>query len=304
MSEASKGVVTRADYTNAGPDYFGYYTRQVVELLSQEDDLLPLGSETSNLSGSEYGEFIGDDTTKPGKNTSGSLFSNSIGAGLPDFKQERLKALLRQGVSVLSHEVDEMLDPSLALSRLQSQVRGRKGLSSPTGAASDGDTGQVPCKKLKTAETPRERTCLEEHKGKESHLESNIGSEGDNGEVDNVLQLFLENDNLEFEEMVKKYSDELSTTLGHMEQQLEELLNTVTSTCRPMTLTEKQQLLKLIQKLSSQNLDRVVEIKQGKLAEGQLCGEIFVDLEKEDNKTLWRLYYHVEAVERARMLSL
>lgn len=107
MSEASKGVVTRADYTNAGPDYFGYYTRQVVELLSQEDDLLPLGSETSNLSGSEYGEFIGDDTTKPGKNTSGSLFSNSIGAGLPDFKQERLKALLRQGVSVLSHEVDE-----------------------------------------------------------------------------------------------------------------------------------------------------------------------------------------------------
>lgn len=53
---------------------------------------------------------------------------------------------------------------------------------------------------------------------------------------------------------------------------------------RAMTLTEKQQLCKLIQKLPPKNLDRVVEIIQhGKLAEPQSCGEIFVDLEKEVN---------------------
>jgi hypothetical protein len=32
-------------------------------------------------------------------------------------------------------------------------------------------------------------------------------------QVDNVLQFFLENDSLEFEEIVKKYSDELSETV-------------------------------------------------------------------------------------------
>lgn len=51
-----------------------------------------------------------------------------------------------------------------------------------------------------------------------------------------------------------------------------------------MTLTEKQQLRKLIQKLPPKNLDRVVEIIQhGKLAEPQSRDEIFVDLEKEVN---------------------
>jgi hypothetical protein len=54
-----------------------------------------------------------------------------------------------------------------------------------------------------------------------------------------------------------------------------------------MTLTEKQQLRKLIQKLPPKNLDRVVEIIQhGKRAEPQSCEEIFVDLEKEVNHEL------------------
>ena len=60
-----------------------------------------------------------------------------------------------------------------------------------------------------------------------------------------------------------------------------------------MTLTEKQQLRKLIQKLPPKNLDRVVEIIQhGKRAEPQSCEEIFVDLEKEVNHelVLWNIY--------------
>lgn len=305
MSEASREMLTGAEHTNVGPDYFGYYIGQVVELLSQDDDFLPFASQTSDLSGKKSGEVIGNHTTEPRKNVSGSLFSNSIGAGLSDFKKERLKVLLRQGVFVLSPQVDEMLDPILSLVQLHSQVRGRKHPSSHTGAAYDGDAGQVLHKKLKTTESPRERACMEEPKGKESHLESNIGSEDDNGEVDNVLQFFLENDSLEFEEIVKKYSDELSETLRHMEQQLEELLDTVLSSCRPMTLAEKQQLRKLIQNLPPKNLDRAVEIiRRGKPTEAQSCDEIFVELEKEDNRTLWRLYYYIEAVEKARVLSL
>ncbi|XP_059450126.1 uncharacterized protein LOC132181083 isoform X2 [Corylus avellana] len=332
MSEASRGMLTGAEHTNVGPDYFGYYIGKVVELLSQDDDFLPFASQSFDLSAKKSGEVIGNDTTEPSKNVSGSLFSNSIGTGLSDLKKERLKVLLRQGVIVLSPQVDEMLDPILSLVQLHAQVRGRKYPSSHTGAAYDGDAGQVPHKKLKVTESPRESACLEVPKGKESHLESNIGFEDDNGEVDNVLQSFLENDSLEFEEIVKKYSDELSETLRHMEQQLEELLDTVLSSCRqgpsdspmyskprsrtphpqkfpytdwPMTLTEKQQLRKLVQKLPPKNLDRIAEIiRRGKPTEAQSCEEILVDLEKEDNRTLWRLYYYVEAVEKARVLAL
>lgn len=305
MSEASRDTVTRAEYTNVGPDYFGYYSRGVLELLSQDDDIPPSSSQTSDLSGRKCGEVIVNNTIEPRNKISDSLFSNSIGAALSDFKKESLKAFLRQGVFVLSPEVDEMLDPVLAIRHLKSEVRRKKRPLSHTGATNDGDAGQVPHKKLKTTEIPREQTCLEGPKGKESHLESNRCSEEDNIEVDDILRFILENDTLEVEDTVQKYSDELSAKLGHMEQQLEKLLDTVMSSCRSMTLTEKQQLRKLIQKLPPKNLDRVVEIIQhGKRAEPQSCEEIFVDLEKEDNSTLWRLYYYIGAVEKARMLPL
>ncbi|RDX80028.1 Transcription factor GTE5, chloroplastic, partial [Mucuna pruriens] len=73
---------------------------------------------------------------------------------------------------------------------------------------------------------------------------------------------------------------------------------------RSMTLPEKQQLQSLIQKLPARNLDRVVKlICRNRPVEEQSCDEIFVDLEKEDNATLWRLYFYVEAVEKAKNLS-
>lgn len=108
MSEASRGMLAGAEHTNVGPDYFGCYIGQVVELLSHDDDFLPFASQTSDLSGKACGEVIGNDTTEPRPNVSGSLFSNSIGTGLSDLKKERLKVLLRQGVIVLSPQVDEV----------------------------------------------------------------------------------------------------------------------------------------------------------------------------------------------------
>ncbi|KAK9037291.1 hypothetical protein V6N11_022210 [Hibiscus sabdariffa] len=60
----------------------------------------------------------------------------------------------------------------------------------------------------------------------------------------------------------------------------------------------------MIQKLPNENLARVVEIIQRGRPTGNTCGEEnFVDLEKEENVALWRLYYYVEAVEKAKMLA-
>ncbi|XP_039009940.1 uncharacterized protein LOC120138549 [Hibiscus syriacus] len=117
--------------------------------------------------------------------------------------------------------------------------------------------------------------------------------------------------------------------LVHMEQKLEETLDTIMSKCRygfvpeeltalsvlytpcysamdirPMTRTEKRQLQKMIQQLPNINLVRLVEIIQRGRPTRNTCGEeIFVDLETEENATLWRLYYYVEAVEKAKMLA-
>ncbi|KAK7287304.1 hypothetical protein RIF29_00534 [Crotalaria pallida] len=169
----------------------------------------------------------------------------------------------------------------LMVGRLKSKIR------SLNHTASD-DQVQTPCKKLK---------------GNDSHLGSDIGHK-ENGEVNDDFQFLLENDSVKVEEIVKKYSDELSGTLVYMEQQLESLLDAVMLKCRPMTLGEKQKLQRLIQKLPSRNLDRVVEILcRSRPEEEQSCDKIFVDLEKEDNATLWRLYHYVEAVEKAKILS-
>lgn len=59
----------------------------------------------------------------------------------------------------------------------------------------------------------------------------------------------------------------------------------VASIYRPMTLIEKQQLQKLIQKLPQENLVRVVDIIQRGRPAGKSRGEeIFVDLEQEVKK--------------------
>lgn len=98
---------------------------------------------------------------------------------------------------------------------------------------------------------------------------------------------------------------------------------------RLMTLTEKQQLQRMIKNLPPRNLDSVVEIIQHRHRQSNeySCREIHIDLEKEvnknyvqnvmwiivtggplrlrclqDNVTLWRLYFYIEAVENAKKL--
>ncbi|KAL9274004.1 Transcription factor GTE6-like protein [Drosera capensis] len=131
-----------------------------------------------------------------------------------------------------------------------------------------------------------------------------LSSEGA-GDVDDDFKFLLETENsIQLEETVKKHSDEVSQTLSHMEQQLEELLDTVVSKCRQMTQPEKQKLLKQVKNLHPKNLDHVVEIiKRKEPTESPSSEDIFVDLEKQENVTLWRLYFYIQAVENTRKLS-
>ncbi|KAF8399813.1 hypothetical protein HHK36_015684 [Tetracentron sinense] len=349
MSEAIKGSVASAEQKEVGPNYFRYYVREIVELLSQDEDFLPpFSSLTSQLPAStcvrvkvhdvaDLSKKVKEDN---GFTSSSSLFSNGIGAGLSDFKRERLKASLRQSVIVLTQEVDEMLDPVVSMRRIQSCLRNKERISSYS-SASEVDVRQPPCKKQKISSSssptsisdgePVSSASSTEESGSEDmdteFLDADTLEERKSNEVkkrfadckttrtrgrggptrpkvNDDLQFLLENGGSQVEETLKKYSDELSATLGHMEQQLEELLDIVMSKCRPMTLVEKQELRKLIQKLPQKNLDRVVEIIQhSRLPETCPCDEIHIDLEKEDSLTLWRLYYYVEAVKNAKKLS-
>ncbi|MBA0814439.1 hypothetical protein Gohar_020270 [Gossypium harknessii] len=184
-----------------------------------------------------------------------------------------------------------MLDPVVSMSELRYKIRSNSLVTSPL----DGDAAQVASKKPKLSSSCSPTSIT----GNSHPIKS-----GSCKEVEDDLEFLLKNDNqLLVEETMKKYSDELSSTLVHMEQKLEETLDAIMSKCRSMTRTEKRQLQKLIQQLPKENLVRVVEIIQrGRPAE-KPCEEIFVDLEKEENVTLWRLYYYVEAVEKAKMLA-
>ena len=113
MSEASRDLGASAEPNKVGPDWFAFYTHEVAELLSQDDDFLPFSSETSELVGRTFG-VVGDRAISrhnyngKDKIVLGSLFCNPTGSRLSDIKKERLKALLRQSVFALSQEVDEV----------------------------------------------------------------------------------------------------------------------------------------------------------------------------------------------------
>ncbi|KAJ1395698.1 NET domain [Sesbania bispinosa] len=312
MSNASRSMVASDKCERAGPDYFGYYSSEVVNLLSQDEDVFPVATQTSEIPQNKYGEGRKKNLVNHSDNFSGSLYSNGVGAGLSDFKKDRLRSLLRQSAFALSSEVDEVVDPVFATCHLQSRLRSKTHSLNHMAAASD--VVQIPCKKLKASSSPSSVSLLPQtsevnpqcsRKGDDSHLGTEIGLEKEDGKVGDDLQFLLKNDSTVVEEIVKKYSDELSGTLGYMEQRLEMLLDAVMLKCRDMTLGEKQQLQRLIQKLPAKNLARVVEIIcRSRQVEEQSCDKIFVDLEKEDNATLWRLYYYVEAVEKAKTCPL
>ncbi|KAF3337378.1 Transcription factor GTE7 [Carex littledalei] len=69
---------------------------------------------------------------------------------------------------------------------------------------------------------------------------------------------------------------------------------------RAMTCAEKQQLGQRIQKLPEKAYDRLIEIIQSRNPFSRQNSDcVFVNLEKQDDATLWRLYYYVETVLRA-----
>ncbi|CAA2988837.1 uncharacterized protein LOC111389146 [Olea europaea var. sylvestris] len=325
-TETSRDMATAVENSNIGPDFFGFYTSEVAELLSQDDDFMPSSPQISGLAGNllvldrEKGTSRSSCTKKENNSISGSasLYSNGIGSLLPEIKKERLKSLLCQSVLTLGQEVNEMINPVLSICRIRSCLRYKNSLLSLDGSGCGVDQVEHPQKKLKVLPPSLDSESEHVHLAVPGKEESNdvmkectqgkkncipqmiVGANGT--KIDDDLRYILESDSTKVEEVMKKYSDELSTMICHMEHKLEELLDIVMSSCRSMTLIEKQQLRKLIQSLPPGNLDRVAEIIRCHNSSKNSCDVVHVDLDDEDIVTLWRLYYYVKAVENARTL--
>lgn len=261
-----------------GLDLFGLCTSEVAELLIQDDDLVPLFGNINEV-GDEKGINKNGCLSKEKNNfnSSTSLYFNGVGALLPEFRKERLKIFLRQSFFILSREVDEVINPIISLCRLRSCLKYKDSLlSSSHGLSQNIDESIHAHKKLKA-------------------LSSSL--------VNDDIRFLLENDSTKVEELMNTHSDELFSMLQHMELKLEELLNAVMTTCRPMTLNEKQQLCKRIKELPPRNVDRVVEILgHSETLRKDSCNEVHVDLDGKDQITLWRLYFYVAAIEKAKTL--
>ncbi|KAJ8549888.1 hypothetical protein K7X08_033595 [Anisodus acutangulus] len=329
------GRVASAKCNREGPDYFGLFASEVAELISQDEDFLPISDQIFEKSGKVNGSVeeknssMNSYVAREFRHTGGSasLFSDCFGSHVSDFGKERLKLLLRQSIVALSREVDEILDPVFSVCQLRSCLRYKESLLAVPGAVSDSDHGNRPRKKLRASPlSDSERgdlnvspsggdmlndvKKLEGEQVKESlakkdqnELGLNAGATPEDWDVPNDLQFLLQNDSAKVENVMNQHCDELLATLGYMEDKLEELLDIVMSNCRLMTLPEKHHLRQLIQDLPPRNLDRVVEIFcRGKQGEKHSCSEVHVDLENEDKATLWRLYFYIETVENAKRL--
>ncbi|KAK6155244.1 hypothetical protein DH2020_009492 [Rehmannia glutinosa] len=259
MSENLRDPTTSGVNNEVGPNFFGYYTSEVAELMSQDEGLLSFSHPISHLAGKLHEVGTEKGSTKNNKtierngiNGSSSLFSDGIGALLSEFKKERLKSLLRQSVFTLTKEVDEMVDPVLSICRIRSCLKCKERLLSSNTSACKVDQPPQPHKKLKVSPE-----CLSRPNA--------CGTNPKNGSIMNSDT-----------EDGKKCAE-----LHYMEQKLEELLDVSMTSCRPMTLAEKQQLRKSIQNLPPRNLDRVVEIiGRNKPSDKDSCDELHVDLDK------------------------
>ncbi|XP_015063877.1 uncharacterized protein LOC107009116 isoform X1 [Solanum pennellii] len=329
------GRVASTECNRQGPDYFGLFASEVAELISQDEDFLPISDQIFEKSGKvngvveEKNSSMNSYIAKEFRYTGGSasLFSDCFGAHVSNFGKERLKLLLRQSVVALSQEVDEILDPVFSICQLRSCLRYKESLLAVPGPVSNSDQGNHPQKKLKASplsDSEREDLNISPSRGDTTNdvkklegeqvndslakkdqnvLGSNDGATPEDGDVHNDLQFLLQNDSAKVESLIEKHCDELVSTLGYMEEKLEELLDIVMSNCRLMTFPEKQHLRQLIRDLPPKNLDRVVQIFcRGKQVERHSCSEVYVDLENEDKATLWRLYFYIETVENAKRL--
>ncbi|KAJ8645797.1 hypothetical protein MRB53_007545 [Persea americana] len=301
MSKISRSS-TDVKQNELGPDYLGYYKHEIAELFFQNEDLLsPSTSKGSESSTKTCAKVEVEDVNnhscnnREAKGYSGSVsvFKDGIGEGLSDFKKEKLKASLKESVHALNHEVDEVVDQILVMHKVRTQ-QGERNQSCCCSGGFDKKTSRHLCKKQKISSATVSNGISRDAR---SGLQSSGG-------VSKDFQALLETNGLQSEEALRRSSGDLLTKLEHMEQHLEEFLDAVMSRCRAMTHIEKQLLCKRIQRLPAKALDRVVEIiKHRKPSERHACDELHVDVEEEDNVTLWRLHYYVEAVEIANDLK-
>lgn len=276
-----------AKQNELGPNYLGYYKHLFFELFSQNEDIaLPiLGSNSEPL--------VGDKGRKDKScSASGSFFAGGIGKELPEFKKEKLKSMIHESAICFNQEADEIFGQILSAFQTESD-RSKKELLPGCASASDEDMNEPNCsRKRKASPSPILRSYLSY---------TDILNSQSVRQVYNDIQAVKGNDEICQEALEK--GNEISAKLCKMEQDLEEFLDVVVSKCRAMTRPEMRRLGRQIQKLPEKAFDRVVEMVQQKnLSARRLSDNIFINLEEQDNVTLWRLYYYVQTVNKANKL--
>ncbi|ESQ32729.1 hypothetical protein EUTSA_v10004828mg [Eutrema salsugineum] len=193
--------------------------------------------------------------------------NTAIGAGMSNLNKEKLNVLLRQCVKNLTPEIDEM-QQRVCRMHLISQMANNCASSSP------------------------------------SILQSIVVPDESGGATEDDIQNLVSDLDL-VKRLMSQDSHALLSELENMQQELENLLDDVVATCRPMTHGEKRDLQKSIKELPEGNLHRIAEIvanhciRSGK----EFFDEVIVNLEQSDNIMLWRLHFYVGAVKNARKLG-
>ncbi|OMO69208.1 hypothetical protein COLO4_29198 [Corchorus olitorius] len=197
MAEAPKSSVDVGEQCKEGPDFFSFYAHEIANLLSEDEDIL-CNPNASELSQGKFGVANGKGAMDCIRKDAASLFENSIGATLSDFKKGRLRVLLRQSANDLSKEVDEMLGPVLSMCQLKHNLENNI---------------------LPSSESERKDAKVANNKAKMSSSSSSNSITGNCSpmnassceEMDEDVQFLLKNaDKKEVKEIIKKYSDDLS----------------------------------------------------------------------------------------------
>ncbi|CAH2045194.1 unnamed protein product [Thlaspi arvense] len=192
--------------------------------------------------------------------------NTAIGAGMSNLKKENLNVLLRQCVGNLTLEIKEIQQRVFRM-YLISELTNESPSSSPS-------------------------------------LLQSIAPEEAGGPTEDDIQ-YLKSDPDHVRSLTSQYSNALLSEMENMQQELENLLDDVVTTCRPMTHGEKRDLQKSIKKLPVRNLERIAEIVGDHwITSGKdLSDEVMVNLDQSDNIMLWRLHFYVGAVKNAKKLS-
>lgn len=212
------------------------------------------------------------------------LFSEEI-RGLSECDMEILKHVLHDVFTNLNDDVDEIFCYILAISEFRSE----KLLSSHARGSCEEEIAP-PSAKRKTLTISERGACEELH----GHISSDIFEQ-----FTRDIRLIEESGETR-PEALQKFSDGLLRKLSKMAQGVDDLLNTVACNCRSMTTAEKIELGNRIHKLPEKALDHMVEVVKMRKPEIWGSDKVSFNLGRLDDATLWRLYYYVETVLKAK----